>query len=128
MAKPAAERLTKDGKSDLAATFERYSAQRREFYDSLQEMAQSYGDDISESGTVAGAIHRGWLTLTDAITGSDPTAVLDAAQQGEDHAIGEYEKALTEDLSAELRSVVESQAEAVRAARDDVRSLRDSAA
>ena len=120
-----AQRLVKDGKSDLAAMFERYSKQRQDFYESLQAMAKRYGDELEESGTVAGAVHRGWLTLTDALTGADPGAVLSAAEQGEDHAVEEYEKALASELSAEFRSVVETQAAAVRAAHDEIRSLRD---
>ena len=123
----AAERLRKDGNTELAATFERYSQQRADFYNVLQELAADYGDSIDESGTVAGAVHRGWLTLADALTGTDPKAVLSAAEQGEDHAVKQYEEALSSDLSAKLRSVVETQAGAVRAAHDDVRSLRNKA-
>ena len=122
----AAERLAKDGEAELAATFERFSQQRRDFYKSLQTLAAEYGDDIDESGTVAGTVHRGWLKLSDALTGSDPSAVLSAAEQGEDHAVKQYEDALAADISAELRSVLESQASEVRSAHAEVKSLRNS--
>ena len=88
-------------------------------------MAKSYGDDADESGSLAGKLHRGWLSLKDALSGSDPHGVLDAAEQGEDHAVGEYDKALKEDISAPLRAVVERQAVGVRAGHDEVRALRD---
>ena len=75
---------------------------------------------------MAATLHRGWMSLKDALTGSSPSGVLDAAEQGEDHAVKEYDKALGSELSPELRAVVERQSAEVRAAHDEVRSLRDS--
>ena len=66
----------------------------------LHKLAQSYGDHIEESGSVAPTLHRGWMSLKDALAGSSPDGVLDAAEQGEDHAIKEYDKALDSDFSA----------------------------
>jgi uncharacterized protein (TIGR02284 family) len=65
------------------------------------------------------------MGLKDALTGSDPKGVLDAAEQGEDHAVKQFDKALKADLSAALRTVVERQRAAVKAAHDTVRALRD---
>src|SRR5690606_32605860 len=79
-----------------AATFRRYSEQRHQFAEELRGLAEAYGDEIHESGSAAAAVHRGWMTLKDALTGSNPSGVLDAAEQGEDHAVREYEKALAE--------------------------------
>ena len=93
--------------------------------DLLQTLAQQYGDDIEESGSLAGTLHRGWLSLKDALTGSKPDGVLDAAEQGEDHAVSEYEKALDEEISPELRAVIQRQLTEIRAAHDDVKALRD---
>lgn len=112
--------------TELAASFRRLSEQRASFLTELRELARSYGDHIEESGSVAATLHRGWMSLKDALTGSSPTGVLDAAEQGEDHAVKEYDKALGSDLSPELRAVVERQSAAVRTAHDEVRSLRNS--
>ena len=120
-----AEKLTDSDSPELAATFRKYSEERAGFIAELEELAKTYGDDIEESGTVTGTLHRGWLAVKDALAGADPSGVLDAAEQGEDHAVTVYEKALTEDLSAGLREVVVRQATAVQAAHDDVRALRD---
>lgn len=124
----AAKKLQESDSPELAATFERYSQQRAEFSDELRRLAQQYGDQIEQSGTVTAALHRGWMSLKDALSGSSAHAVLDAAEQGEDHAVSEYEKALDADISPTLRTVVERQSVAVKAAHDDVRSLRDRAA
>lgn len=123
----AAEKLEDTDRADLAPVFRRLGDQRGTFYDELQELAANYGDAIEESGSLAGTLHRGWMTIKDAVAGSDPEGVLDAAEQGEDHAVAAYEKALTEDLSPTLRTLVERQGAAVRAAHDEVRGLRDAA-
>jgi uncharacterized protein (TIGR02284 family) len=87
-------------------------------------MGHEYGDDVEESGSVAAALHRGWLSLKDALTGDDASGVLGAAVTGEDHAVSEYEKALGEDLSDGFRSVVQQQHSASVAARDEVKALQ----
>lgn len=121
----AAERLTDSDRPEFSAHFADFSAQRGRMAAELQTLAAEYGDDIDESGTVTGTLHRGWMAFKDAVSGSDAVAVLDAAEQGEDHAVKEYERALGEDVSPELRAVIERQFTEVKAAHDAVRSLRD---
>jgi uncharacterized protein (TIGR02284 family) len=119
-----ADKLQGDDAAQIAATFRRLGARRAEMSEELQELAKDYGDHIEESGTVAAALHRGWMSLKDVVAGSDPTGVLDVAEQGEDHAVKVFEKALDEDISAGLRTVVERQLVEVRSAHDQVRALR----
>ena len=123
-----AEKLDSTDSPQLASTFRKYSAQRAQFSSELTGVAAKYGDQLDESGSVAGTLHRGWLSLKDALSGSSPDGVLDAAEQGEDHAISEYEKACDDDISPELRTVVERQLTEIRAAHDDVKALRDTMA
>ena len=120
-----AEKLAASNSPEFAATFRRFSDQRASFSSELRGLAQSHGDDIDEGGSLAGTLHRGWMSLKDALAGSDPDGVLDAAEQGEDHAVDEYHKALQEDISPELRVVVERQFTLVKAAHDEVRALRE---
>lgn len=122
----AAERLRNTNRADLCAKFTEYSNQRAQFSTELKTLAAQHGDQIDKSGTVAGTLHRGWMAIKDAIAGDDPEGVLDAAEQGEDHAVAEYEKALEDnEISAGLRTVVQRQFAAVKAAHDDVRNLRN---
>lgn len=121
----AADKLDDSDSPELGTLFREYSDQRAGFSAELREMAKDYGDQIHESGSVAATLHRGWMTLRDALTGSDPEGVLDAAETGETHAIKEYDKALAADISAGLRTVVQRQATEVKAAHDKVRALRD---
>ena len=121
----AAEKLADSDAPEIGATFRGYSEQRRQFADELEKLGRSYGDDVDDSGSTAGALHRGWISVKDAVTGSSPEAVLKAAESGENHAVTEYEKALDADISTGLRDVVDRQYHDVVAARDAVRSLAD---
>lgn len=121
-----AEKLDQDGEGALAGTFRELGAARGQMADELQQIAAGYGDQIEEKGSVAAKAHRGWMAVKDAIAGSDPDGVLDAAEQGEDHAVSEYQKAIAADISPEFKIVVERQLAAVTAAHDQVKALRDS--
>lgn len=122
-----AEKLTATDRAELATILGDYSRQRADFVAELQDLARSYGDQLKESGTVAGAVHRGWMSIKDALSGSDPDGVLDAAEQGEDHAVKVFDDALKKDVSPTLRAVIARQQQAVQAAHDHVRGLRDAA-
>jgi uncharacterized protein (TIGR02284 family) len=121
----AADKLEGDDEPGLAAKFREYSRQREQFAGELRSIAGAYGDQIHENGSLAGAIHRGWLSLKDAVSGTDPKGVLEAAEQGEDHAVAAFDEALSADISANLRTVVTRQCAEIHAAHDDVRSLRN---
>ncbi len=119
--------LVEHDSPEVATTFRRLSQQRSSFYNELQAMAKDYGDPIEESGTIAAAIHRGWMSLKDAVSGSDPVGALDAAVQGEEHAVEEFEKALeSPDLSTGLRLVLVRQKTDVVKAHEEVKAIRDS--
>ena len=120
----AAEKLRDGEHAEWATILQRFSEQRAGFWREIVDMGHDYGDDVDESGTVAAAVHRGWIALKDAVTGDDAEAVLKAASTGEDHAVSEYEDALKMDLSAGFREVVVRQQAAVVAARDEVEALK----
>lgn len=123
----AADRLASSDRPELADRFRQYASQRGRLVSELTALAAKYGDQVTdESGTVTARLHRGWMAVKDALSGSDPDGVLDAAEQGEDHAVSEYEDALKADVSPELRAVIERQYAEVKATHDSVRSLRDS--
>jgi len=120
----AADKLRDSDHAAWATTLQRLSDQRAGFWREIVDLGHDYGDDVDESGTVAAAVHRGWISLKDALTGDDASGVLAAAATGEDHAVSEYDDALGMDLSAGFRSVVERQRAAVVAARDEVKALQ----
>lgn len=121
----SAEKLKDSSARDVADELSALSEQRRQFSTELRQMAKEYGDSIDESGSMTAALHRGWISLKDALGGDNPSAVLKAAEQGEEHAISEYEKALKQELSPALREVVQRQLDAIRAARSRVQAMQD---
>jgi uncharacterized protein (TIGR02284 family) len=124
----AADKLEADGRGDIARQFRGYADQRGQFAQELRDLAAQYGDQIDEDSSLLGALHRGWMSIKDAVSGDDAQGVLDAAEQGEDHAKAEYADALKADISAHLRVVVERQATQVELVHDEVKALRDRAA
>lgn len=124
----AADRLTSNSASDVSQRFREFSAQRGAMADELRRCAQLEGFEAAQTGTVAGAMHRGWIAVKDALTGDDAAAIISAAEQGEDHAKSKFRDALSDnDLTPSVRSVVESQAMRVEAAHDYVSALKKSA-
>lgn len=113
--------------SNLKSVFYEFAQQRSQFSGELQNAVRELGGDPENSGSVSGAIHRGWINIKSAVTGQDDAAILNEAERGEDVAKNAYKNALEEDLPANVRSIVETQASAINAAHDRVKALRDSA-
>lgn len=114
-------------RSDLKSLFYEFSQQRAQFAGDLQNLVRSLGGDPENSGSLGGAIHRGWINIKSAVTGSDEKAVLNEAERGEDIAKSEYKSALEKNLPANVRETVQNQYGSVQAAHDRVKALRDSA-
>ena len=119
----AADKLADTDRPDLAPRFRDFSEQRSAMYTELETLAAAYGDDLDEDGSVAAALHRGWMSLKDVLTGSSADGVLDVAEQGEEHAVSEYRKALDEDVSPALAEVVRRQLVEITAVHDEVKRL-----
>ena len=113
--------------SDLKSTFYELAHQRSQFAGELQSAVRELGGDPENSGSVSGAIHRGWINIKSAVTGQDDAAILNEAERGEDIAKNAYKSALEAELPANVRSIVETQSAAVKQAHDKVRDLRDAA-
>ena len=118
----AAERVREEH-PETATKLRAAASDRAQLYTELQTIAATYGDQIEESGSLTGALHRGWMTVKDAFTSSDVEAVIEAAKTGEDHAIEEYQDALKTDISAEFRPVLERQLASVKAARANLSAM-----
>jgi len=114
-------------RSDLKSLFYEFSQQRSQFAGELQSLVQSLGGDPENSGSVAAALHRGWINIKSAVTGKDEGAILNECERGEDSAKNAYKNALEEALPANIMETVQTQYVAVQAAHDRVKSLRDAA-
>ncbi|MEW6167843.1 MAG: PA2169 family four-helix-bundle protein, partial [Pseudomonadota bacterium] len=59
----------------------------------LQQLVRSFGGEPVESGSIAGAAHRGWVRAR-AAAGDNNVAVLEEVERGEDVAKAAYTRAL----------------------------------
>ena len=92
----------------------------------LQQIIARRGDKPEQGGSIAGALHRGWVNLKTAVTTRDEVAILEECERGEDVAKAAYRKALDENsLPEDIRAVVQRQYDGVMRNHDQIRDLRD---
>ncbi|HEV7700544.1 MAG TPA: PA2169 family four-helix-bundle protein [Pyrinomonadaceae bacterium] len=120
--KSAAESVER---SDLKTAFYEFSQQRAQFSAVLQELVRELGGDPESTGSVSGAVHRGWMDLKAAITGGDEQSILNECERGEDYAKDAYRDALEKNLPANIADVVRQQSQSVQAAHNRVKELRN---
>jgi uncharacterized protein (TIGR02284 family) len=113
---------------DLRSMFDTAARRCAEAASELEAKVRQLGGEPANSGSVAGAAHRGWVNVKSAITGKDETAVLAECERGEDVAKRAYEAALAMDLPPDVKSMVERQYRGTKQNHDRVRDLRDEAA
>jgi len=115
-----------DSKSpELKAMFSEGARRCAEGARELQALVRTMGGDPEKTGSVAGALHRGWVSVKEAVASRDDKAILEEVERGEDYAKAQYRKALEQALPPNVKSVVERQYQGVIANHDKVRALRD---
>ncbi|MES2371495.1 MAG: PA2169 family four-helix-bundle protein [Bacteroidota bacterium] len=106
------------------------------FIDESRELRNELGTEIAvlkgeaeTDTTTRGKVYRIWMDLKDAFADGDRHSVLAACEYGEDAAQQAYKAALSEEgLPANLRSLIETQKQTLRASHDQVKALRDAVA
>ncbi|GAB7543013.1 PA2169 family four-helix-bundle protein [Cupriavidus sp. CuC1] len=92
----------------------------------LQAQVAALGGKPEEHGSVAGALHRGWVSLRTAVADRNDLAILEETEKGEDVAKKKYADALQEtELSFDIRALVERQYQGVLRNHDLIRDLRN---
>ena len=111
--------------SSVKTLFLQYSQQRAQYVGELQTAVRQLGGDPENTGSVAAALHRGWINIKSAVTGRDEHAILEECERGEDSAVHMYQDAMKENLPSQVSEVVERQYRGVKEAHDRVRNLRN---
>ena len=93
----------------------------------LRDKVREIGGDPQRGGSAAGTLHRGWMHFKSSLVGMNDDSVLAECERGEDFAKEAYERALKQDLPADIRRMVEAQYQEVRANHDRVRAMRNAA-
>jgi uncharacterized protein (TIGR02284 family) len=109
----------------LKHLFEQYGLQRAKFVGELQNEVLHLGGDPENTGSVAGALHRGWINIKSAVTGKNEHSILEECERGEDAAVKNYTDALNRQLPLNLAQIIERQYQMILEAHNRVRGLRD---
>jgi len=118
----AAEKL-KD--PQIHSIFLKFYLQRSEFAGELQAEVTRQGGEPAESGTAAGAIHRGRMGLMTAHAADSDHEILVEAERGEEAAVKNYIAALRRRLPADAESIVSRQFREIQEAHRTVKELLD---
>ncbi len=130
-------RISKDGEqgyrsaaenirnSELDTVFSGYAKQRAAFARDLEEEIERLGGDAENSGTLGGAVHRGWMDLKAALSGGSAHAILAACESGDDSAEAAYAQFATTGISGKTRVLVERQWQQIKEAHTRVRRLKN---
>lgn len=111
----------------LKPVFTDRAEQCRQAGQELASMIAQYGGTVDEGGTVMGAVHRGWVHVKGAVGADSAESMLNECERGEDSAVAHYRKALKQNLPADVRSLVERQAQGAQQNHDEIKRLRDQA-
>jgi uncharacterized protein (TIGR02284 family) len=80
----------------------------------LQEQVVMLNGKPDTGGSVGGALHRGWVSVRDALATYDDLAVVKECERGEDLAVSKYREALENPLPEPIRTLVENQYQGAR--------------
>ncbi len=93
----------------------------------LQTIISQLGGTAETGGSALGAVHRGWVSVRDVLSGNSDLAVLEECERGEDAALDRYRTALEDSLPPHVRNIVERQYEGVKRNHNQIRTLRNEA-
>ncbi|MBC8042115.1 MAG: PA2169 family four-helix-bundle protein [Rhizobacter sp.] len=94
---------------ELKALFVSVASQRSAFISELQGQIRALGGDPSKSGTLVGAVHRGWIALKSAVASRNDDSILEECERGDNIAIETYNNVLSKSLPAAAREIVQRQ-------------------
>jgi len=112
--------------SQLRTIFEECAKQREGCARRLRAEVERLGGTPTDSGTLAGAMYRGWIDLKSTVSGGDAGAIVAACETGEESALAAFEGAADyTDVTGETRSLVEKQWHVIQEAQQRMLRLRE---
>jgi uncharacterized protein (TIGR02284 family) len=114
-----------DDDGRYAGLFREMAQERSQTASRLQARVRELGGDPEDDSSTMGALHRGFLNLKQAVTGSDEESLIKEVERGEDYLKEKYEEALKQDkLDAGTRAVIEEAYASVRKGHDRVSAIK----
>ena len=108
---------------EVQALFTALAAERAGFAEALTPHVHRLGGQALAAGTTAGTIHRGWMTLVNAVTRHHDNVLIAEAERGERAALHVYEEAFRGLLPPTVEDLIERQHAAIRGAYDRIVAL-----
>ena len=109
----------------FAEMFNARAQERQQVLTRLQGAVARMGGNPEDDGTTAGAMHRGWMNLKEAVLGQDDETIVKTVEEGEDYLKNKFAAALDHvDLPAEARMAVEEAWTSVKAGHDEMSALK----
>jgi uncharacterized protein (TIGR02284 family) len=108
---------------DLGKLFQIYSNQRRQFAVELQAEIYLLGGEPDNSGTLGGALRRGWMQMRRSIGTDQDDEIISECERAEDESMRKYEEALTNYLPEDVRTVLSRQYNKIKDTHDRIRTL-----
>jgi len=94
--------------SELDTLFKGYAKQHAKFLAELQQEVERLGGSPSETGTVSGAIHRGWTDLKSTLSGHSAASLLASCESGEQSAEAAYSEVAKANPSGQTHTLIEA--------------------
>jgi uncharacterized protein (TIGR02284 family) len=109
----------------FAEKFNARAQERQQVLTKLQAAVARLGGQPEDESTTAGAAHRGWINLKEAVLGRDDEAIINEVERGEDYLKEKFEAARENmDLGPEARAAVEEAWTSVKSGHDEMSALK----
>jgi uncharacterized protein (TIGR02284 family) len=97
------------------------SIQRAQFISELEAEIRRLGGTPDRSGSVSGALHRGWINIKSVVGGDD--AIFAECERGEEAAIENYQEVLKNNLPPNVLPVVKHQFTEIKRSLERLRQM-----
>ena len=111
---------------NLTELLNRHADETQANIEELQGFVREMGGKAESTGSVVGALQRGWATVRGTLAGHSPESLLAECERGQDALVTAYNTAQEKNLPEEVFEVVKQQAEGVRQNHARIQELRDS--
>jgi uncharacterized protein (TIGR02284 family) len=111
---------------ELRALFRNRALECSEAAAELQRAIAEHGGTPESGGSMAGAVHRGWVSVRSVLSSATDQAMLEECERGEDAALRRYRQALQRELPPAVATLIARQAEGAQRNHDQIKALRDS--
>jgi uncharacterized protein (TIGR02284 family) len=100
--------------SEIQTLFTNYAKNHARFYAELQAEIERLGGSSSHSGTLGGALHRGWLDVKSALSGHSVGSMLTACQTAEQSAESAYLDVIGTNPTGQTHSLLRKHCEEIK--------------